>query len=78
MTDQPKSQAWLINDDYPCTGIIKRSKDGSHERSVEHWMKEGKATPLFAIPEGYQLVPVEPSEKNYGGIKNCNSWSGLS
>lgn len=54
MTDQLKPKAWLIDDRLHCTGI----EVACDERAdvIEYWKEEGKATPLYAIPEGYTLV----------------------
>lgn len=59
MTDQLKPKAWLIDHKHHCTGIEIACDDRSDV--IEHWRKEGKATPLYEIPDGYQLVPIEPS-----------------
>ena len=39
---------------------------GIHDISsltLEKRIKEGRVTPLYAIPEGYALVPIEPTEE---------------
>ena len=60
-----KPIAYLINDREHCTGIhsVQSMKDvGLTEKTMQdRW---GDAlVPLYAIPEGYALVPIEPTSR---------------
>ncbi len=48
--------------------IFGESEDGDKE--IEGYLKHGMATALYEIPEGYQLVPIEPTIKMIEAGKN--------
>jgi len=44
---------------------------------LERYIKEGRAKPLYAIPEGYALVPIEPTFEEIEKINLAASEHGI-
>lgn len=40
---------------------------------MERYIKEGRAKPLYLIPEGYHIVPIEPITPDQAMINNIES-----
>jgi len=60
-----KPYAWVVEN--VSTGASCVDSDYSFASSVEN-NKDWEVTPLYAIPEGYVLVPEEPTEDQWGGL----------
>jgi len=74
MIEQLKPEAWLIDDSRHCTGI----EVACDERAdvIQYWQEEGKAVPLYAIPEGFYLLPIKATQEMVDAVRSEDyTWS---